>query len=407
MGRILCDTRKLCRRRGFVALPYISLFVALVVGCAEDFRFLDGYDDAWVIVQLSDGGILLAGRTNTCGDPEGLACTESLLIVRTDFQGMLRWEKRFPSLEEPADIALTSDDDVVVAGSHPASITRLDIDGNVLWSRSYGDTNELIADDILVSPDGGIVIGGLLVGQDGREDRAFLLKTDGDGNEIWRTSLGIADADVQVRDLASTNDEGIILVGAARSFDTGKHRVYVTKVSGTGSELWGKSIALDGVSISIGTGVAPMEDGGAVISGWGLYEGHSVPALVAVDASGEVLWHNWVDLDEGSGAFFSVIRLESGDLLFSGERQFGPDREYSKDAFVQRTDSLGNELWSRDYGGTLDDYVLAAIQTSANAIALAGATRSFGVLGTDVYFLTIDGDGNELGSYTYAHEAVL
>jgi hypothetical protein len=72
------------------------------------------------------------------------------------------------------------------------------------------------------------------------------------------------------------------------------------------------------------------------------------------------------------------------------------------DLYLVKTDSLGNELWHRAYGGPLMEYSChKTFQNQGNSIILAGYTESFSIGHFDFYLVKTDLDGNELWSHNY------
>ncbi len=61
-----------------------------------------------------------------------------------------------------------------------------------------------------------------------------------------------------------------------------------------------------------------------------------------------------------------------------------------KDVYVIRTDAEGNELWSRTYGGAMDDEGAFVEQTTDGGCFIAGYTRSSGAGDKDFYVIKLD-----------------
>ncbi|MDE2026839.1 MAG: T9SS type A sorting domain-containing protein, partial [Patescibacteria group bacterium] len=56
--------------------------------------------------------------------------------------------------------------------------------------------------------------------------------------------------------------------------------------------------------------------------------------------------------------------------------------------------SAGNLLWTRTYGGSLDEVASSIIQTKDKGYAVAGWTDTYGSGQDDIYFLKLDSAGN-------------
>ncbi len=73
----------------------------------------------------------------------------------------------------------------------------------------------------------------------------------------------------------------------------------------------------------------------------------------------------------------------------------------SGDVYLVKTDSLGDTLWTKTYGGNYPDYGLSVIRTPDGGYIITGATLSYGAGSWDVYLLKIDSLGNTLWTKTY------
>jgi hypothetical protein len=71
------------------------------------------------------------------------------------------------------------------------------------------------------------------------------------------------------------------------------------------------------------------------------------------------------------------------------------------DAWVVRCDSSGNEIWDKTYGGQNPDRANAIQQTTEGGYVIIGSTWSFGAGGWDAWLVKIDAVGNEVWSKTF------
>src|SRR5665213_969713 len=96
----------------------------------------------------------------------------------------------------------------------------------------------------------------------------------------------------------------------------------------------------------------------------------------------------------------SVVQTDDGGYLMSGwTTSFGT----GGDIYLVKTNSVGDTLWTKSYGGLQADYG-KAIQTSDGGYALGAATYSFGP-GTPAYqnflLIKINSLGDTLWSKSY------
>jgi len=89
---------------------------------------------------------------------------------------------------------------------------------------------------------------------------------------------------------------------------------------------------------------------------------------------------------------YSVVETSDGGLVVTGSTDsFGNGTQ----VYLLKTDSTGNLLWEKNFGGTSDDYGRSVVETSDGGLVVTGGTSSFGN-GYQVYLLKTDSDGNLL-----------
>jgi hypothetical protein len=73
----------------------------------------------------------------------------------------------------------------------------------------------------------------------------------------------------------------------------------------------------------------------------------------------------------------------------------------SYDVYLVKTDSIGDTLWTRTYGGTTMDVGQSVAQTADGGYIVAGATFSYGAGMVDVYLIKTDSVGDTAWTRTY------
>lgn len=95
----------------------------------------------------------------------------------------------------------------------------------------------------------------------------------------------------------------------------------------------------------------------------------------------------------GTGSAYSVIRATDGTYMIAGG--------YNGDFYLIKASSNGDLLWSRTYGGSGYEEARSVVETSDRGFALAGYTNSFGAGGWDAWLVRTDSSGNHLWNRTY------
>ena len=140
------------------------------------------------IEQAHDSGFIAAGSISLPGSPGTLA-----FVVCTDDTGDTLWTRRFAfnntSLTCGRDIIATSDGGYLLTGycserKYDIFILKLNLDGDSLWSRSYGCDAACYAYAVCETRDGGYAVTGHTYCNRDTAD-LFILKVDPDGDSLW------------------------------------------------------------------------------------------------------------------------------------------------------------------------------------------------------------------------------
>lgn len=159
-------------------------------------------------------------------------------------------------------------------------------------------------------------------------------------------------------------------------------------------------LVLGDVQRDRGIDIIQTRDGGYAILGYSssFGEGSEDLYLVRLDADGQELWSQTYGgqfLDNG----WSVFETENGDFtLFGFTNSLGAG---GRDYYLLRTDSAGQLLWERTYGGADDEYGWDLSTTADGGFVLAGQTESFGSGDIDGYLIKVDDAGEMEWSQTY------
>ena len=113
--------------------------------------------------------------------------------------------------------------------------------------------------------------------------------------------------------------------------------------------------------------------------------------LVRVDQAGNELWNKTYG-GTGDDIFWKLVQTSDGGYAMAGYTDSYGAGDY--DYWLVKTDSSGNELWNKTYGGPAYDEARGLVQTSDGGYALSGRTYSFGAGLSDVWLVKVDPSGN-------------
>jgi hypothetical protein len=133
-----------------------------------------------------DGGYIVAGGFGTCG------------LIKTDVNGNMLWDKIFDKSKEILSIQQTVDDGYIIAGDISGPdvwLAKTDANGNMLWDRTFGGSKIDWAQSVQQRSDGGYILAGYTVSHETSKGMVWLIKTDINGNMLWDKTFGETELD--------------------------------------------------------------------------------------------------------------------------------------------------------------------------------------------------------------------
>ncbi len=374
--------------------PMSAISFAKTYGGASD-------DWAYSVQQTSDGGYIVAGTTWSFG-----AGGADLFLIKTDANGNRIWTKTYGGTNDDTAFSVqqTSDGGYIVAGTTHSFgagysdlfLIKTDANGNIIWAKTYGGTGSDRAYSVQQTSDGGYIVAGRTDSFGG--GGVFLMKTDANGNIIWaKTYEGTVAYSVQ-----QTSDGGYIVAGVTYSFGTGSDDIFLIKTDANGNVIWAKTYG--GIRYDYAYSVQQTSDGGYIVAGGTYSFGAGWDDdifLIKTDANGNVQWAKTYRGASGDVAS-SVQQTSDGGYIVAGYTfSFGAGWV---DIFLIKTDADGNRIWTKTYGGTSWDGAFSVQQTSDGGYIVAGYTYSFGAGGLDIFLIKTDANGN-IGSCSIVQNA--
>lgn len=365
-------------------IPILLLFFALnteLVSQGSWFRTFGGSqgDNASSVIETSDYGYIISGSTDSYGNGG-----YNYRLIKVDSLGRALWSRTYggDGRDEAYSVVETSDGGFAISGKtsfydsppYYAWLVRTTSDGDTLWTRKYGETSITASYSIIQSIDGGFVMAGYTFHDPSQADR-WIIKTDSLGVVEWTYSIVTAGIDY-ARSVVQCEDESILVAGFSiqnqgitgwllnlnsvgeliwsETFpDSRLHTVvavgdnayiaageldydpFVVKVDISGQTYWERTYTEDGLTeIRCAT---MSQDEGYVFLGRG-YAEDSDFHLMKTNTQGDILWSRLIDYSiEDSPA--GVVQVREGGYIVAGTIK--PGLGIQTDVFVAKTDSLG------------------------------------------------------------------
>jgi len=328
------------------------------------------------------------------------------LFLSYVLMAQVTFQKTFGGLSTDYAYSLqqTNDDGYIIAGytlsfgegNRDVYLIRTDEYGETLWTKIYGGSNTDYAWTIQQTKDDGFIIGAHSGSFGAGSHDVYLIKTDLIGNVIWSRAYGGGNAD-GAYSLQQTTDGGFIIGAHVNSFGAGLHDVYLIKINNSGDTLWTKTFGGPGEDRF--RELHQTADGGFILVSETLSfgAGNSDVYLVKTDSIGNLLWTKTYG-GSSSDYGYSVRQTTDGGYIIAGYTQsFGSG---GTDVYIIKTDNSGNLEWTKTYGGGSDDYGYSIRKTTDGGYIIAGYTTSFGEAG-DVYLIRIDANGELIWSKAF------
>lgn len=300
----------------------------------------------------------------------GSKSDRAFTVIKTLDQGMLAIGESF-----------SNDGDVTghhgSTDSSDAWLVKLDINGNILWQKSYGGSrNDRLTDGIALS-DGSFILTGSSESDNGdvsglhaivsgnyvANPDMWVLKIDAFGNVLWSKLYGgsLTEDGISIQHHPSG---GFIVAGNAASTDfdltstKGYDDIWLVKLDASGSMEWQKTYG--GTHRDYTTSLAIASNGDMLISGYTRRRPDFVPSppcqaiyayysatYLRVTAQGDPIWLKGASLPCGnpgtSTISFSIMETPNGNILYLGGK-FSSSLEEFPRLLVSRLNSSTGEI---------------------------------------------------------------
>ncbi len=327
------------------------------------------------VQQTTDGGYIIAGSTDVFGSDRS-----DVWLIKTDALGDTVWTKTFggESWDMANSVQQTTDGGYILIGSTESFasggqdvwLIKTDESGDTLWTKTFGGDRRDYGHSVQQTTDGGYFLVGWTMIMRGIEETLFI-KTDSMGDTVWTSSLlwGSGNSGLQ------TSDGGYIIAGYTNSFGSGDRDVWLIKTDVLGDTLWTKTFG--GESWDMANSVQQTTDGGYIITGrTGSYgSGGEDIWLIKTDVLGDTLWTKTFGGESWDMANSVQQTTDGGYIITGWTESYGSGEN---DVWLIKTDSLGNKLWTKTYGGKGYDVGNTVQQTSDDGYIIVGNTTSFG-----------------------------
>ncbi|CAN5482620.1 hypothetical protein BH11BAC1_BH11BAC1_09160 [soil metagenome] len=348
-------------------------------------------DNGQSILQTRDGGFLIAGTQFNTGN-----LFESLFLIRTDHNGDTLWTKL---VKEPAvnysgsQVIQTFDGGFAITGIKGGGVSfvpyllRIDSLGNFISNKSYLWFADEHINSIVQNPDSGFLLAGYLYNGN---NLVYFIRTDSVGDTLWTKSYGETLFNANIYSLRVAKDGGFIAAGSIQNTNTQDVDAFLFKTDSMGNIQWAKGFG--DVGYDYAQQIEVTNDSGFIMAAvtYSFGAGLADYYVIKTDSFGNPLWSKTYGgaSDDRSE---SIRQTDDGGYLISGESasfSFG-----NFDVYMIRTDSNGDTLWTKTVNGLENNEAYSMVLTEDSGFAIAGTYFSQ-FSNNDVFFLKADASGS-------------
>ena len=185
-------------------------------------------------------------------------------------------------------------------------------------------------------------------------------------------------------------DNQVLVLGFTESYGNGKSDVLLVSYSQWGNMQWYKTYGSQ--FIDEGTAICKTSDGNYLISGITAngtdYDGYAIK----INKTGDIVWEKIID--KGFDEKLFGVTEQSGAYYFAGLQ----DKGGNANLFLEKVGINGNEIWSKIYGGNLNDAGGNLIAASNGNLLTMGMTYSYGFGDRDVWMFEFNQNGDSVNS---------
>ncbi|UCF70748.1 MAG: hypothetical protein JSW49_00265 [candidate division WOR-3 bacterium] len=346
-------------------------------------------DIAYSVCQTSDGGFIATGYTSSFG-----AGLQDAYLVKTDANGDQMWTRTFGgySMDGAHFVREAADGGYIIAGysetfgggGKNVYLIKTDTLGIAEVTTTYATPLMDVAYAFCETPDDGYIFVGYRDGPSGwAKGDLWILKTDALLDTAWSKEYGGGGEDYGIS-VKPTPDSGYIIAGSTMSFGAGGKDAWLVKIDANGDTMWTKTYG--GTLEDVAYGVSVTADSGYIFAGYINGTGAWTAGdawLIRTDCMGDTLWTK-VYGAYGEDYGFDVYQTPDLGYVTAGR--------YAQDIWLIRTDVLGDTLWTRRYGGAGTESGLALSLTSDGGYIIGGYTTSFGSGAQDFWLIRTEPD---------------
>ncbi|HNB54142.1 MAG TPA: hypothetical protein PK530_19490, partial [Anaerolineales bacterium] len=298
------------------------------------------------VAQTDDGSLMVAGNTNS-----GSSDSTELWVIRLNLDGSIIWQKSYGGerYDRAAFVGQTNDGGFFVAGeTHSFSpnetadiwVLKLASDGEILWQKTFGNatTNEQYPHVVITAN------GELLVASSNDTGQPIFFRIGTDGTLAWEMSYAYTNS---IPTFIQEMENGELLAGG---------RDWIIRLETNGNLIWQKTFEEAGNPNLLGIhDIRATSDGGFIMTGGEAFGCCSSFWVAKLTSDGSLVWKKTFNYSNYDSAWGIQQTSDNGYIIWGHGAVNGDWGE----AFILKLDENGNVLWQNLYDNSPDISVRA------------------------------------------------
>ena len=221
-----------------------------------------------------------------------------LILIYFPSQGQLIFQKIFTapgnqnaiaSMQSASDdFYILSETDSGQNNSKDFLLLKLDVSGNLLWSKYFGTTADDIPTDVKEMSNGKIMLCGYTFLNGVNNTDILLINIDTSGTVIWSKTFGGAQNDYGFK-MASAIDSSVVVAGQTLSYGVNISSGYALKINSVGNIVWSLTNSSPTILNACFKSIDNTFDGNFILTGFWQSPGYYLTPLIKVDVFGNVV----------------------------------------------------------------------------------------------------------------------
>lgn len=208
--------------------------------------------------------------------------------------------------------------------------------------------------------------------------------------------------------IQAVDDGGYIATGKIYNGPEANYDLWLVKLDSLGDTVWTRSYGKKDYISDLGSQVRQTQDGGFIVTGsTGSFSTMSRDLwLLKTDSAGDTLWtrtYGGLFRDSGHG----VLEKPEGGYVIVGMKDLDTEARVPYKLWIISIDPQGDVLWTREYGGELGETGNWIERTSDGGYIIAGYSNSFRVeqnASRELWLVKTDENGDTLWTRLYGAE---